>query len=251
VFTPRRRTLMLGSAALVLFSFTALTAGEAQAGGWHVHVEARPVVVVRPYYPPPPPPPPVWRYAPPPVVYAPPRVVYVPRPAPPVVIQAAPVQTAPMNLGLSFSGVVQEPTGGEPTSGGVSFKLQSMTWSRSMLFLELQGVTSPRTRDGFQRQDGALLLGTRLFLLDGPLTPYLEVAGGLGASTFTCCGEEMNSEQLVGRYGIGLELRLGQHLAFEAQVGQIHRWNYRTDDPTITRRTERALELHGGLSLRF
>jgi hypothetical protein len=233
------RILMLGSAALAAVSFMALDPAEAQAGGWSVHVEARPVVVVQPYYPPPPPP--RWRYVPAPV--------YVP--AAPVVV-AAPVFGGPSPpVGLAVSGLVQARDGEHSATGGFGLTAQYRTSPHTLMLAEFQWLGSPRGADGFRREDMAGLLGFRLFPWDAPIAPYFELAGGFGESTFFCCAQELHTSQLVGRYGVGLELRLGPHWFLEGQLAQIHRFNFEADDPTLTSRSERAVELHGGLGVRF
>jgi hypothetical protein len=220
------RHLITGST--VLLSLLTVTSN-ARAGGWYVHIEARPVRV---YGPPPPPP-----YVPA-TVYAPP---------PPMVV-AAPTQPP---VGISLLGVVQGADDRRPGASGVGATLQYRTSPHAAMLLELQWVGEPRASDGLRREDLTGLFGFRLFPWDAPITPYLEAAGGFGEATFSCCGQKLSSAQLVGRYAVGLELRLAPAWVLEGQIGRIHRLNVAMDDPTLAPLAEQAIEVHGGLGVRF
>jgi hypothetical protein len=254
VFT--NRTSMLGSAALALVVSLAV-AREAHAQGWRVHVRAGvsvgtyappppvyypapPVVVVRPYYPPPP-----VR-----VVHYQPAPVYV-APAPAAVVVERPGERG--TIGLAVSGLAQLPADERDETGGVAVTAHILTSPHAMLLGELQVVGAPRGPDGLRRRDLAGLVGARLLPWTGDVAPFVEVAGGLGEATFYCCGQELHSEQLVGRYALGLELRLGPHLVFEGQMGKIHRLTYDTEDPVTSPESQHtsAFELRGGVALRF
>jgi len=261
------RSSMFGSAALALVSLLALPAGEAQArGGWQVHVQ------VGSYGPPPPPPVyvPARPYAPPPPpVYVPPRPVVVVRPyypPPPVRVVhhvPAPVYVEPVvverpshrgTIGLGVSGLAQLP--GEEhgaETGGVAVTAHVRTSAHTLLLAEMQVVGAPQGPDGLRRRDLAGLLGLRLMPWNNSIAPFVEVAGGLGEATFYCCGQRLHSEQLVGRYAVGLELRLGPHLVFEGQMGRIHRFTTDTEDHLISPEGEHtsAFEIRGGVALRF
>ena len=83
------------------------------------------------------------------------------------------------------------------------------------------------------------------------------VAGGFGqARSFECCLGEVAASQLVARYGLGLELRLGRHVVLEGQIAQVHRWNADDDDHRLLASSmiaprERAVEARGSLAVRF
>jgi hypothetical protein len=291
--TIRNRPLVTGSAALALFFFAAtLAGGEAQArpGWWRphrgggvgaavgavlagvaigaaieAHVEtAPPVVQVQPYYYPPPP----CCYQPPPV-YVPP--VYVPPPPPPpapvVVYQAPPPPPAPV-VGIALSGLAQTAGTENIPLAGTAAAIQYRTSSHSLVSLELQSLGARRS-DGVRREDIAGMLGARLFLWDAALAPYLDVAGGIGQASLEGGGTKVSAGQLIGRYGVGLELRLGRHLVFEGQIAQVHHLRSddedgsggggitlaRLDKPSLTPATiadhERATEVRGGIAFRF
>jgi hypothetical protein len=63
----------------------------------------------------------------------------------------------------------------------------------------------------------------------------------------------VSSSHLVGRYGLGLELRLGRHLALQGQIAQMHRLSFETEDHYLAPTSEhrRSLELNAGAVLRF
>jgi hypothetical protein len=142
---------------------------------------------------------------------------------------------------------------GGAVAGGTAGTLQLRTSENSLFFLELQATRADRPWDGLEREDTAGLVGTRLYLWDGWLTPYLDLAAGLGQASFHCCAYHVEAAQFIGRYGLGLELRLGRHLAFEGQVAQVHRLRL-DEDPTYVVPLddhERAVEVRGGVAFRF
>jgi hypothetical protein len=224
------RKLLCGGAVPALVSLIALTSPAEARDGWYVHVEAR----RGPYGPPPPPP--VVQYVPAPVYAPPPPPVYAPV-MPPV--------------GVSFMGVVQGPIDGRPSASGLGATFQYRPSAHVVTLFELQWVGEPRASDGLRREDLSGLLGVRLYPWNAPLTPYLEAAGGFGEATFTCCAQKLYSEQLVGRYAVGLELRLAPAWVLEGQIGKIHRLNFASDDPTLTSGAEEAIEVHAGLGVRL
>jgi hypothetical protein len=218
-----------------------------------VRVETAPPVV---YYPPPPPPvyapppPPVYAPPPPPVYYAPP-----PPPAPVVYAAPAPRPEYP-RLGLVVSGTVQAGRTQELPVGGVAAALQIRTSRHSLLGLELQSVGVHRPSDGTRRNDLDALMYGRVFLWNAALAPYLEVAGGVGKSSVHVGAFESHASQLLGRFGVGLELRLGQHLVLDGQIAQLHRLNMSDDEynpktAAFISEHERATEFRGGIGFRF
>jgi hypothetical protein len=225
LMTTRGRILV--SVPLAFFLCTALAAGKAEAHhGWWARVEVR-------TYPPPPPPP-----------------VYVAAPQPVMMVEGAPAPWP--RLGVGLSGLVATSAGGA-VSAGTAGTLQLRTSENSLFFLELQATRADRSWDGLEREDAAGLLGTRLYLWDGLLTPYLDLAVGFGQASFHCCATHLEAAQFIGRYGLGLELRLGRHLALEGQVSQVHRLRL-DDDPTYVvplDEHERAVEVRGGIAFRF
>jgi hypothetical protein len=233
VLTLPNQKLILG-AGLALVSLIVLGSPEAQArGGWYVHIEARPVL--RPWGPPPPPP--VVQYVPAPV--------YAPAPA----LVAAPLDPP---VGISLLGVAQGSGDGRSSASGLGATLQYRTSTHAAMLFELQWVGEPPGSDGLRREDLTGLVGARLYPWNAPLTPYLEVAGGFGEATFSCgCGEKLHTSQLVGRYAVGLELRLSPSWTLEGQLGRIHRLNFAADDPSLASPAEEAIEVHAGLGVRF
>jgi hypothetical protein len=220
----RRRNprILIGGAALGLFLSMSLAPAAAQAGhGW-------------------------WR-----------------RPAPgpfccyePAVLEAV---LDAVQLGFSVAGVVQSPPIGGLPLGGIAAALRIQPSSQSLLALEIQSLGAEQGPDGPRRHELAGLVVGRVYLWNAPLAPYLELAGGLGRASVEMNAFEVRASQLVGRIGIGLELRLGQHLALEGEIAQVHRLRL-GDDPSydsdpccaaLLDHHERATELRGGLAFRF
>lgn len=199
---------------------------------------------------PPPPPPPVvvHTYAP----YYGARVVVAPAPPPPVMVVSEPPQPGP-TIGISLSGVAQSLPDSDMSTSGGALSLQLRTSPHAMFSLELQSLQAERAWDGLRRSDAAVLVGTRLFPWDWTLSPFLDLAAGVGQASFRCCAFEEHASQFLGRYGLGVELRLGRHVALDAQVSEVHRW--RLDDPGLTTAPvadhERAAEVRAGLALLF
>jgi hypothetical protein len=216
-----------------------------------VQVETAPPPPV--YYPPPPPP--VY-YPPPAPVYTPPPQAYYP-PAP--VAYAAPARRWDYpRVGLAVAGTVQTGRTQELPVGGVAAALQLRTSRHSLLGLELQSVGAYRPSDGTRRNDLDFLLSGRVFLWDMALAPYLELAGGVGRTSVHVSAYEAHASQLLGRFGVGLELRLGRHLVLDGQIAQLHRFDMSDDDVAHATRPvalldahERAVELRGGIGFRF
>jgi hypothetical protein len=233
--TGPARTLSIGGAAVAMFLGASLASAPAQAqpGWWRYHG--------RGYY-----------YARPvPQPYA-----YGPAYGPPVVEE----RRLEPQLGLEVGGVVQSaPDGGGSALSGMSAALQLRTSPFSQLALEVQSLGSERDFDRARRDDLDGLLSGRVYPWRGPLAPYLEIAAGAGRSSFQFDGLERSSSHLVGRIGIGLELRLGHHLAFNAALASVHRLRL-DDEPArygdlccvdATDDHERATELRGGIAFRF
>jgi hypothetical protein len=102
-----------------------------------------------------------------------------------------------------------------------------------------------------------------LFAWDAALAPYLELAFGIGRASVETGPFAVRASQLVGRVGLGLELRLGRHVVLESQAASVHR--LRLDGgaaggvtggaagPALAQlgKHERSVELRGGLALRF
>jgi hypothetical protein len=252
-----QRPLMIGSAALALFLAASFVGSDAFArhGSWGigVHVRGRvfvPPVVVDvqsyPSYPAYPPPPPPCCYAPPPVM--------VQAPAQP--------PTVPV-VGLAVAGVGHAPSSGQLPVGGLVGALQFRTSSHSLLALELQSLSARRLSDDTRRQEVAGLLAGRVFLWDAQLAPYLEGAVGLGSARIQAGGSELRAGQFLGRYGLGLELRIGRHVAFEGQISRVHKLRLDSDEDRVAYdglsgpsdrsigEHERAIEFRGGLAVRF
>ena len=214
--------------------------------------------------------PPVYVPAPPP----PPPPVYVPAPpapAPPPPPPAPPVVYAPYTqtyytpaarpeyprLGLALLGTVQAGWGDTMPVGGAAGVLQIRTSRHSLLSLELQSVGAYRPSDGTRRNDLSALLGGRVFFWNAALAPYLELAGGLGRTSLEVGGFEARASQIHGRFGVGLELRLGRHLVLDGQIAQLHRLRFEDEavavnnQPAPFDRHERATEVRGGIGVRF
>jgi hypothetical protein len=281
-----KRPLVILSAATALFSFLALAPHPAQARhrhGWRAggavagavvgaiagaviadaiggSVEAAVVtpsvaVQVQSYPAPPPPPPPVYYPAPPAPPPPPPAVYSTPYPAS---YYPARARDDYPQLGLSLAGAVQAGWADELPVGGVAGTLQLRTSSHSLLGLELQSLGGYRPSEGTRRTDMAALLAGRLFLWNAALAPYLELAGGLGRTSLEWGAYEARASQLLGRFGVGLELRLGRHLVLDGQIAQLHRLRLDDDGPRTVAtapspfdRHEQATEIRGGVGIRF
>jgi hypothetical protein len=219
---------------------------------------------------PPPPPPPVYQPAPP--VYQPAPPVYVPAPPAPPPPPPPPVVYAPYTqayysphvrseyprLGLALMGTVQAGWENEMPVGGAAGALQIRTSKHSLLSLELQSVGAYRPSDGTRRNDLSALLGGRVFFWNAALAPYLELAGGLGRTSLEVDALEVSASQILGRFGVGLELRLGRHLVLDGQIAQLHRVRFDDDEAPVVGyrnapfdRHERATEVRGGIGVRF
>jgi hypothetical protein len=232
--TRPARWFLIGSGVFGLFFWMSLAAAPAQAGHgwWRFH--GRFGVVVPP---------------PSPCCYGPPVVV-----APP-----PPVEREPIQLGLDVQGVAQSaPARGVPL-GGFAAALQLRTSSHSMLAFELLSLGAEGRPDRARRDELDGLLVGRLYLWDAALAPYLELAGGAGRASVERDGISVTASQLIGRIGVGLELRLGRHLALEGEIAQVHRLHL-DDEPSHfgdlccaapTDHHERATEIRGGLAFRF
>jgi len=280
--TSNRRPLVFTSATLALVLALAGSAREAEARGRHWRLRAAPVlgaviagavlaeavaeasvharvvlppvsveVHTHPGYPPPPPPPPPVYYPPPPPVYAP--------PAPAVVYRAHHPRPDFPRLGLSLAGTYQAAWADQTPIAGAALALHVRTSSHSQLGLELQSLGTRRPLDGSRRDDLAALVAGRVFLWNAALAPYLELAGGIGRASVEADVLEVHASQLLGRFGVGLELRLGRHIVLDGQIAQLHRVRLDEDDyrgPLGTDRLfidnhERATEIRGGVGLRF
>jgi hypothetical protein len=201
----------------------------------------------RRYEAPPPPPPAVPYYG---YGYAVPQAP----PPPPVTVQPAYryPQYDPLHIGVSVAGLVAAPQSGQLPMGGVSGALEFRTSSHSMLSLELQSLSARRRSDDLRRNDLAGMVAGRIFLWNAALAPYFELAGGLGRAELRVNDLEVHASQLVGRLGVGLELRLGRHVVLDGQIAQTHRLTF--DEPlasTPFEEHERAAVVRGGVSIRF
>jgi hypothetical protein len=269
------RFLSRSITAGLLFSLLAFPGGDAEAHGRRfgrrgpgllgaaivgavIGAALSPPVEAQVYYPPP-----VYRAPPPPPVYrAPPAYSYGPPPA--TVYAGSPVEyeRPPFpRLGLAFMGTVQAGLDGLDAVGGGAGILELRTSSHSLLALELQSVGA-HTVDDRRRNDLSALLGGRVFLWDAALAPYLELAGGFGRTVISQDGYYRDREvaaQFLGRLGLGIELRLGEHLVFNAQIARLHRWRLDGQDGPLTSDSalasydghERATEIRGGIGIRF
>jgi len=267
------RPVMFLSAALALVLTMTAPAGEAEARGWGRHHHgwfgggfrawffAPPIWFHYQRYEAPPPPPPVYA-PPPPPVYAPPpppayAYPYTPPPAyapppPPVAPQvyAYPQRDRP-SIGLAFAGLVEAPQTGQLPMGGVAAGLQFRTGSHSLLSMELQSLGAHRLSDDTRRSDLAGIVSGRLFLWNAGLAPYLELGGGLGRAAVRANQLEVEAVQMVGRIGLGLELRLGEHLVLDGQIAQTHRLAFDQTAADAIEDHERATLFRGGVTLRF
>jgi hypothetical protein len=205
----------------------------------------------------PPPPSPPSPPSPPPLA-PPPPCCYAP---PPAVVMVAPEparEAEPLHVGLAVSGLFQSPSG-QSSIAGLAASLQIRTSPRSLFGLELQSLTSDRAATSASRRDElAGLMAGRLFAWDAALAPYLELAGGLGHASIDTQALEVSASQLIGRVGLGLELRLGPHLVLDTQVAQVHRLRLddqshmvAANDPAFIGQHEQSTEIRCGLGYRF
>lgn len=197
------------------------------------------------YYPPPPPayyppPPPVYYAPPPPAYYAPPPPpAYYAPPAPPpsypapAIVRAAPPKPdwkSRFGLGATVEGLSIF-TGNESDGFGVLGQLRYRATRH--LVLDLQGGYERSTDpDSRVRTDYPLTFGLMIPFLgpDRILTPYVVFAGGFNFSDLTLFDAPSHTisdtrTQAIGQAGGGLELRLGQHFAINADVRAEGRWN--------------------------
>lgn len=226
--------------------FGAVVAGaviaDAVAHSAHPHVHHGPPVVV-PAYPPPP------HYYHPPQYHAPPPAVYA----------APPPRPEFPRLGLAIAGTVQDGRDDLGPVGGVTAALQMRTSRHSLLAIELQSVGVRRRSDESRRNDFSALLAGRIFPWNAALAPYLEIAGGAGrtAVSWNDGADRASAAQLLGRLGLGLELRLGSHIVLDASIAQLHRWRLDEGDGCCNDGlaawdgSERATEVRGGIGFRF
>jgi hypothetical protein len=262
-----RKFLVLASAALALVLALTASPGEAHARRWrhrgwfgfgagfhgwfvappvwfhyHRHYEAPPQVYTPPpvyAHPAPAYPAPAYPYAPPPAV----------QPAPAPQVYAYPRRDRP-HIGLALAGLVESPQTGQLPMGGVAAAIQFRTGSHSLMSLELQSLGAHRLSDGARRSDLAGLVSGRLFLWNAGIAPYLELGGGLGRAALRTNLPEVEAMQMVGRFGVGLELRLGNHLVLDGQIAQTHRLAFDQEIAPVDEH-ERATQFRGGVTLRF
>lgn len=255
-----KRPVLLLAASAALFSLVALQASPADAHGrghWRyrmIGAVAGAVIATAagaPMYGPPQPgccygPPPPMSYGTP---YSPTSVASV-----------AYADPQYPRFGLSLMGAVQAGWNARDAVGGVAAALQVRTSPHTMLGFELQSVGARRVNDDSHRNDVAGLLAGRLFFWNAPIAPYLELAGGAGRTNLSGNGYQVSASQLLGRFGVGLEFRLGRHLVLDGQIAQLHRLRLDDDDPDLAvygntvvgfDRHERATELRGGIGFRF
>lgn len=251
--TRAQRSVIIGSAALTIFFVASLSASPAFArrGHWRLHGRIyAPAVHVQvhshPAYP-----------APAACCYPPPA------PTPAVIVHGPAPAFDPPALGLAIGGAAHAPASGQLPVGGVVAALQFRTSSHSLLAVELQSLGARTLSNDTRRSELAGLLAGRVFLWNAALAPYLELAAGLGHTSIESTGLEVNASQLLGRYGLGLELRLGRHLVLEGQIARVHKLRLERDDHGVAYAAfgpqddrdvgehERAVELRAGLAFRF
>ena len=149
-----------------------------------------------------------------------------------------------------MAGLVEAPQSGQLPLGGMAATMQFRTSSHSLLSLEVQSLGAHRRSDDTRRSDLAGLVGGRVFLWNAAFAPYLELAGGLGQASLRTRELEVHAVQLLGRLGLGLELRLGRHLVLDGQIAQMHRLVFDEEGDTAEGH-ERATVFRGGVGLRF
>ena len=267
-----KKPLMILCAALALVFTVTAGAGDAEARGWRRHHHrgwlgfgggfrawffAPPIWFhyhryetppPPPVYAPPPPPAYAYPYAPPPAYTPPPPPAYAPPPPPQV--YAIPQRDRP-HIGLMVAGLVEAPQTGQLPMGGVAAGLQFRTGSHTLLSLELQSLGAHRLSDDARRTDLAGIVSGRFFLWNAGIAPYLELGGGLGrASLSTRTLPDIEAAQMLGRFGVGLELRLGEHLVLDGQIAQTHKLMF-DDAVEEVDAHERATQFRGGVTLRF
>jgi hypothetical protein len=150
---------------------------------------------------------------------------------------------------LAIGGTVQAEGDGGAAIGGVVAAVQS-GFRHALLGVEFQS-TGTRGDERNGRHDLALLVNARLYAWRGLVAPYLEVAAGGGTTSRRLQGYESSASQLLGRFGGGVELRLGRHVVLDGGVGQVHRWSMEPVPPRLIGEHERALELRAGLGIRI
>jgi hypothetical protein len=245
-----RKPFAIAGVALALFFALSASPAEAEArgrwrGGWawrwpfffHFHT----------HRPPPPPVPYYYGYGYD-QGYRP-----APPPPPPVAVQPAQAYYDPWpDMGFALTGLVETPHTGQLPLGGVAGALQFRTSSHSLLSLEVQSMGAHRLSDGLRRSDLDGVMAGRVFLWNAALAPYLELGGGLGRASMRQDDFEVRAVQLIGRLGLGLELRLGRHVVLDGQVAQVHRMTFdEAVDTGAFDPHERATVLRGGVSFRF
>jgi hypothetical protein len=169
-------------------------------------------------------------------------------------------------VGVAIAGVVQDSRESDLPVGGVAASLQFRGSRHTMLALELDALGAHRLPDGERRTQLDGLVAGRLFLWDAALAPYFELAGGVGRTSVELDGYSARATQLVGRAGVGLELRLGEHLVLDASVsttGRVRVDNdpgadeslpyaqYRDAVGVFIDDHERAVDARAGIAFRF
>lgn len=200
-------------------------------------VNARPVVVVQPapIYVPPPPPPVYVVQAPAPIVVAAPAPVVAAAPVAVVAKPAKPQFTSRFGLSVVGEGVF-DLTGLDSKGWGILGELRFRT-ARHLGFSLTSGYDRAETSTGFRRIDVPLMLGMMVYFL-GPeaiISPYVVGAAGLNFANVEFMDTpslKIRDErtQAMAQLGGGLELRLGQHFAFNLDARYEGRWNL--DDPS-------------------
>jgi hypothetical protein len=187
-----------------------------------------------------------------------PPCCFVAPPAPVIVAAPAPAQAGPTQLGIAVNGLIQSGGASRSAIGGVAAALQVRTSRHSLLSGELQSLASNRGAAAGRREELVGLMAGRLFAWDAALAPYLELAGGFGRASIDSQTLQTRASQLVGRVGLGLEMRLGPHLVLDSQLAQVHRLRLdrqsRTvaaTDPAFIGDHEQSIELRLGLGYRF
>lgn len=180
-----------------------------------------------PVPPPPPPPPPVMEYQAPPI--------YVPAPSVQVVLPPRPRLLLPQwksRLGLGVTGEGLFATDGAHLKGwGVDGQFRFRT-SRHTAIELMGGYQRSTTSQGLTRSDVPLSFGLMVPFL-GPehaVTPYFVTAAGLNFADLRMIDTptvRLDDKRVQGlaNLGFGLEARLGQHFALNADARLEGRWN--------------------------
>jgi hypothetical protein len=141
--------------------------------------------------------------------------------------------TTPPVVGLGFSGEAASISMPNMSKmGGITGTLRFQMDPHLSLDFSIGGLTA-HNPDGINLTATPLLVGANLYLFGHTLLPYVAVAGGVDWMHYydPIDDFEARGTALEGQVGGGLELRLDQYFAVDADVRYVTRKSLEKDDP--------------------